>query len=190
MHIQTNRWTEVRTGSRYAGCVGYDDPVYENYEYTANVSERVVIFDDASERKAFHKTLVKLKSKAMKVVGKVSEDSEAWITKTYNERLTAYKKLCEQIMHDYVAAPWYKKIFMNKEPDGYQHPLREEDIRRSIRGKAFSQVDIAKWILKQPNDYKSFTKEIYEEDYTRVINFIKFKVENVCKNYRLSDEDE
>jgi len=179
MHIQVNRWKEKRTGSRYVGCVGWDDPVYENYTYTVNCSESIIVFESSDEKREFHASIVSMKPKAQQVA------NERWVS--IRDRHIAEAKIkFDAAMEKYELkfAEYEKQLKAKNE----MHPLISwwgwgnvvEPVKpvlqdtQKVASKEYHKstaVKTAKFIIAHPESYDLFINKLDEKTYRNLIAF-------------------
>jgi len=174
MHIQTNRWIEERIGQRYVGCCGYDDPVYEDYTYTENCSENVVVFDDRKEKKAFHKMVVALKQRAERSIKNREQAILKQFKVQYQIALSKFNSEVKAFKERDAARSWLGRIFTDDsapqdkpEWSGY-NGYKQDSIEKAWSDK---HILAARLIIKHPESFDKFIKPLTEEQYNTVLWF-------------------
>lgn len=169
MHTQTNRWTEQRTGYRYAGCIGYDDPVYDTYRYPVDCSETIVVFDDGQERRQFFNMVLALKPAcaAAKERDLAALRKEAGVrVANAQERLDldwAEYHLARRMAADrgWLAYAWC--CLTLSPPLVRDVPTVEEEYAALCNARPSNVDDL---VLSYPDTYDMFTKAVLFEEYT------------------------
>lgn len=170
MHVQTNRWNEERTGHQCVGCVGYDDPVYESYTYTASCSEDVIVFDAPVEKRAFHEMVVSIQPQAQEVVDKRTDKIVEQRRLVWLNDLSAYEKDLNAFEQRNLARSWFGRIFTADHAPYGEKPNWAEYKTKALREARKDELVVtANVIISIPDDYNLFIEKLLADDYKRII---------------------
>lgn len=168
MRIVVNRWQEKGYRREFVGCIGYDDPVYENVPCTVNKEESLIEFDDVAERRKFFYAMLNLKPKADEILYQRKLFIKAHYDAEWSDAISKWVDDFEEYvgqMQLYQDFPLWKKLFTNKPqcPERPELDAYREKAAKAVRNDPF--VISAKYVLGFPHNYEQFIERVHLEDY-------------------------
>jgi hypothetical protein len=196
MHVRTNTWSERRTGYRYVGCIGYDDPVYESYTYTEHCSDEVIVFDFTDERVEYFNSVRSVKGEASRLQRKLTSTLKEQAIAEYDNEISCHvadyeaklKAVCDH-NNSLMNRNWIVKLFLKKSlpktpkfvdsrspfyrtfEDGTVEILDVESRFNNLVGQS-DELKQVKLILSYPDDIRLFIDKVYKDDYLSIMKFI------------------